>query len=1833
MAEFKLDKFKYVWKGDWTPSTEYLRDDIVRVGGKSYVCVVTHTSSGAFQNELEATLPGSNPPQPYPHWVVMTSGKTFAGSWTQGTAYNLGDIILYNGTLYLCIDSHFAGSFPSDINNWEIFAIGQEFLGNWQSGTSYAKGGIVKYNGIVYQCKNAHQSGGTLENNINDWEVFKEGVQYQGTWIAGNSYRKNDLVRYGANIYRCTETHTANTLVLDLTRFQIEFPGTQANLQVWSPETIYQEGDVVRYGGYVYFATANNTGVDPSRNLDDSTVAWAILAKSSSFTGEYVYGARYKTGEMVLRGGYLYRARSDVNINDGSDSTIDYLDDSLWELIASGNKWSEIWEEGTRYAVGEVVYYKGSAYVCTFEHDATQRDNPQNGSGYNYWDLLIQAGRPAGMGARGDLLTYNVTEDGSTFGDVGLKIGQEKQSLSVSEDYEAFWRNFAYDAEAVYVSTSGEDKPGNGTGWKYAFRTIRYACEYIEDTFPAGTPAKIFVAAGRFEEVGPIVVPAGCVVMGDELRATTIVATPAISEYENNYQYVKEIDTIISTFILDIVSNVAITKHPNNPENQVLLGPVSDQPTAQTILSLIEEYEQFIEFRLPSESGDVDPVEVGSNTPTTDAARVAASQQLIANREFIANEVYAQIVAAYPSVTFTKKYQLADVRAMLRGVAEDLKYSGNHRTLYAARRYYNSAQGSQLDDLFRMRDTTGLRNCTTEGLTGTLNPPGVFDLYQRPTGGALVALDPGWGPDDTRAWISNRSPYMQGVTNFGTACSGCKIDGALHNGGNRSMVANDFTQVLSDGVGAWVLNNARCELVSVFTYYCAVGYLAESGGVIRATNGNNSYGKFGSISSGGDPTEVPQSTTLFNRNNEAQVERVFAGDIDDKIFLFEYNHAGEHYTNATSTVVGAGAQVQTEFRDFRDGGLFEARLINTQGSGSEGGSNYLVRQGYAQETADSSVSIIISNSDATQFLSEIVGMRLIIISGTGVGQYGYVTGYNAVTKVVNVSKDSDGTPGWDHIVPGTPIEASLDPTTYYRFEPRVVANSPGYTASNKSIPARDYISADFGGTSALYNNLIGQIGSGETFGLAPVNSTWRVNRAGSVYTVTVINPGAGYAVGDTITLAGNNLGGTTPDNDIVITVATVTDDSSNSIATFTYTGTPVGGLFVAIDDTSTVSYSPDGETWQQANLSFNAGVDSYIKVLARDNKFLAFASGLNTYSYSQTAETWTTRSLPITRTWSDAAYGKDTFVLISTGSAEALYSTDGGLSFIQTAMPQSDDWAVVEYGQGTFVALSSGTSQDVATSTDGITWTLRNAVLPAASKAWKRLLFGRNRFVAIAEDGTTAYSLDKGVTWTAGGTCNESGAFNVKNGIYAQGVFFSIGWTSQVVAGGVVLEGYDGCTTSEDGISWTARTLNLSYKWQAIAQANIDGDPIFAVIAQDTSGGNMHVKTGATAKVRANINQGKFSNVIIWDPGSGYDETTNPVVLTVTDNQFVSEVETDNRVSIGVLAQPDFVNRGGGYRVTSTTVTITGDGYADIIPEEGYLTVAGVSTIPGPGVQIRIDTVLDEETADPDDLKLFAGIEIEDLGDDGSGNGTRLVQFRVSPRLRNEYNLEHGTTVTLRSRYSQCRISGHDFLDIGTGNFTQTNYPDIYAGGRYFVAAPENEVLEQQGGRVFYVSTDQDGNFRTGELFSVQQATGIVTISADYFDLDGLSELALGGVRLGGSGTVIREFSTDPTFAEDSNNVVPTQRAIATFLANRLSVGGENLETNAIQAGTVKIGTIDNVIESSSSNYINFPTEVSIDGTYTEEDEFGIETTKPVAIQGTIYLMQQIMKGHDDSVQ
>jgi len=1203
-------------------------------------------------------------------------------------------------------------------------------------------------------------------------------------------------------------------------------------------------------------------------------------------------------------------------------------------------------------------------------------------------------------------------------------------------------------------------------------------------------------------------------------------------------------------------------------------------------------------------------------------------------------------------------------------------------------------------------------------LQGFLNPPGVFDLYQKPTGGACVSLDPGWGPDDERVWITDRSPYIQGVTNLGTGCVGKRVDGSLHNGGTKSMVSNDFTQVLSDGIGVWVSDNGRTELVSVFTYYCQIGYFAEDGGIIRAANGNNSYGRYGSIADGVDATEVPQTVSVFNRNNEAQVVEAFAGGIGDQILLFEYGNAGEQYTQASATITGAGANASVEFTDFRDGALFEARLTSPDGSSSKGGSGYLTRQGAAQETFGAASTIRLASSDITQFLEEIQGMRIIITDGTGAGQYGYITGFTFATKTVNVTRESDDQAGWDHIIPGTPLATDLDLTTRYRIEPRISITAPAYsTAAYNLFTNRFYIDAEYGDTTETYTNrqggsdiiwqddnqgyvvvdeiisptqlkftayfaedpdvpfdirgrtsgaeatitsieantgelieagldangdafLVGEeidivltSGSGETFDGAAVKAVFDVLREGPVYTPTLVSGGSGYAVGDTITILGTQLGGATPDNDLLITVTSVSSDSTNSILTFTSAGTGIKGKFVALTNSEYVRYSDDGENWTEVSLPF---ISTMTDLIAGNNRFIALSDPQDSSNEFKAASslngiTWTEVDLPTSANWKSGVYGDGKFVVVASDTDIVANSTDG-VTWTTGSIPDDTDggadsttssWVAVTYGSGTYVAVSSSDAA-TATSTDGVTWTRNDSVLSFNADLVE---YGNNRFVALnSADGDSAYSFD-GVTWYNGDTLSTlaSTTFQPNQIKYANGVFF--------VTGRDTGSATDIAFTSEDGVLWTQRELTNSQLWSAVAHGDVNGSSKWVILASAAStNGINHVEVGCRAKARANVSIGSFTSIKIWDPGSGYTEANLPV-LTVTDPNATTEIAYESRIGDGVLAQPDFVNRGNGYRSSTSTIEITGDGFADIIPEGLTLTLSGIRNIPGPGVQIEIAGILNLETETPNDLFIFSGVEVFDLGDDGTGNNTRLVRFTITPSIGVENNLRHNTSATLRERFSQCRISGHDFLDIGTGNFEQTNYPELYSQGRFFTAAPENEVYETNSGRVFYVSTDQDGNFRAGELFAVQQATGIVTISAQFFDLDGLSELALGGVRLGGSGTVVNEFSTDETFSADSNNIIPTQRAIASFLADRLSVGGENLEVNRLVAGRVSIGGGNNEIFVTTSQYLEIPVPVDFSGTYETDDGEGNITVEQTQVSGAVFTQPLLLKQFDETMQ
>jgi hypothetical protein len=1104
--------------------------------------------------------------------------------------------------------------------------------------------------------------------------------------------------------------------------------------------------------------------------------------------------------------------------------------------------------------------------------------------------------------------------------------------------------------------------------------------------------------------------------------------------------------------------------------------------------------------------------------------------------------------------------------------------------------------------MFYVRDSTGVRNCTLTGLEAELNPPVAFELYQKPVGGAYVSLDPGWGPADNRTWITTRSPYIQGVTTIGTGCTGQKIDGSLHNGGNKSIVSNDFTQVLSDGIGAWVLNNGRAELVSVFTYYCHIGYLAEDGGIIRATNGNCSYGQYGALADGVNDSETPATAVAYTRAQQASIAAAFAGDFVDEIQILEFANCGENYTQAAATFTGAGVDAAVLFEDFRDDAVFDARLLDANPTGINqviGGGGYVVVQNNAQ--AGTATTITIATNDPNS-ITQYLGMRIIITSGAGTGQYGYITAYDNITKVVSVTRESDDQPGWDHVQPGKPPTVPLLTNTTYRIEPRVIFSAPPYSAQEIVVPVNTtWSEIAFGDTTETYNNIaVNEAGTGTTIDVAAAIATFNVTKTGRNYTFTIASGGAGYEAGQLLTIDGDQLGGATPINDLLILVTDVSDDSTNSILAAvrkTYgTGEDAfaaSGRFVAVSTGGSAAlWSDDGVTWTDFNMPSSG---DWKCLAAGNNRFVAIRTGSNAAASSLDGKTWTARTMPASRQWNSCVYGGNVFLAIASDSNSAAFSLNG-TSWTTTTLPTFGDstlnqWVDAAYGKNRFVVIANSNNLAAVgtynSTTNTWSWTghIMDVIADSSSKDWVSIAYGNDRFVAISSTGDVAYSFD-GAVWLPATMPSQDGstAHNWKKIRYAQGVFFAVGDTGgRDIAADPAPVPTNYAATSFDGVVWTPRTLASSKEWQSVAfgapyvdaRDSSAGKSTPTWIAIDNTDRFNKIQTGARALGRVTLSSGIIRSVKMWDPGSGYTEGPT---CTLIDPNNSTDALIESRTADGVLAQPSWLNRGLGYRTASTTVTINGDGYADVIPVGKFFVINDLDAYPGPGASLTIGNL----------SGFYTLVTIEPIGPTDRGLAARI---RVSPELKVRDNLQHLTPITIRSEFSQCRITGHDFLDIGTGNFEETNYPELYSG--FYTPAPENEVVELNRGRVFYTSTDQSGNFRAGELFAVEQATGIVTISADFFDLGGLTELRLGGIRVGGTGAVIREFSTDPLFIEDSNNIVPTQRAIRSYLANRLSVGGSEIAVGSFIAGTILVGP--DRINNTAGLKIVFPVRAEFD--------------------------------------
>jgi hypothetical protein len=597
---------------------------------------------------------------------------------------------------------------------------------------------------------------------------------------------------------------------------------------------------------------------------------------------------------------------------------------------------------------------------------------------------------------------------------------------------------------------------------------------------------------------------------------------------------------------------------------------------------------------------------------------------------------------------------------------------------------------------------------------------------------------------------------------------------------------------------------------------------------------------------------------------------------------------------------------------------------------------------------------------------------------------------------------------------------------------------------------------------------------------------------------------------------------------------------SRGIGRYTGTYTPALGNFNSDANTMVLMHFDDSNN----STAITSSIGSWVSLTYGSGLFLAINSNGQT-AYSTDGTSWSLSTAPTSNTKLNGvtiigAAGQFTCTTTTTQLVVGQSIVVSGANTGNGTITNGTYYISTTNGKSSFTLADSyihavaGTNP--ITTGAGTTTGLTFAV---GSPAYTSVAFGNGKFIAV-QSGTglrSALSFD-GVNWVQ--SENYMSATLVR---YGQGVFVAVN------------SGSTGAVVSEHGIYWKARTLtygSVSAMTFGFTSANTG---VFSTLTGDgTSIGNATIiNEGARAQGRATVNGGVISTVSIWEPGSNY--SLSPTVSLIDYNVSVTALLTP-RTGNGTLANPTFINSGSGYNTTSTVVTITGNGYADTYQTGLNLIVKNLASVPLVG----------------SNLSIAGNSKVYKVTNATAVFGTTApfieATIQISPEMSTALSPGNGVAVQLRQLYSQCRVTNHDFLLVGTGNRATANYP--YTDPT--TAKVNQQAVETNQGHVFYTSTDENGNFTVGGLFGVQQATGTVTLSATQFGLSGLTTLSLGGIAVGSSSVVINQFSTDNTFAANSDAIVSTQRAIKSYLTGRLSQGGANTYTGNFIAGTVYVG-------------------------------------------------------------
>jgi hypothetical protein len=480
MADFKLGRIKFKWRGDWAISTAYLIDDIVKYGGNTYVVTSNHTSQSSIANfytDLTAAK-----------YSLHTEGLFFKGDWAASTFYKLNDLVKNGAYQYRCILQHTsAGSFAIG-SNWQVFTEGLQWEDSYNAGTTYSDGDVVTYGGYTYVYVNNTPASGQTPTDNSYWDVVTTGFNPIGIYSHGTGYKTGDVVNYGGNSYVANTNH------------QNQYPAVQAtggtNNSYWnlvstglnyrstySNGTTYNINDVVSFQGSSYVQLKDRQlGITPGT---DGTV-WQVVAQGD------VNSVLTETGDLVT-------------LNSGAAQRID-LGPAGSILTSNGTIPEWRYDEGSR----NVLYVSNSGNdstgtgAKTLPFKTIKAALAVSGKG----DILELSAVSGGSGGTGGVFTVSTfTTSGSGTGAVfQITLDGSTSPTITSVVIVNGGKNFA---AGDTVTITGSSQLGGATNMTLTILNVNFG-------------DLIWVKTGSYREQLPLVVPANVCVRGEALRSVEV---------------------------------------------------------------------------------------------------------------------------------------------------------------------------------------------------------------------------------------------------------------------------------------------------------------------------------------------------------------------------------------------------------------------------------------------------------------------------------------------------------------------------------------------------------------------------------------------------------------------------------------------------------------------------------------------------------------------------------------------------------------------------------------------------------------------------------------------------------------------------------------------------------------------------------------------------------------------------------------------------------------------------------------------------------------------------------------------------------------------------------------------------------------------------------------------------------------------------------------------------------------------------------------------------------------------------------------------------------------